>query len=502
MIAKGEAAIDQHLVSIRGVSKSYDGVKALKRVDFDLLRGEIHGLVGHNGAGKSTLINIISGITLPDSGDILLQGNLVHNNSPAFSRSLGLYVVYQAPFIQPHLTVAENLFINRWPKGFLCTVNWKEIERQAKAILSRFEVKLDSGRLAGELNLAQQKMLEVTLAISSDAKILIFDEPTASLTINEVNLLFDFFKSLRNHGVGIIYISHHLQEIFELCDRVTVVRNGERVATQRVSDLNLDALTELMMGGAVLRLDKKHTVWAGELLSVADLNTALLKSVSFRLKKGEILGLAGLNGSGRSELLRALCGLDPAQIGDMRIDGISQQIKNYKQSVAAGVAYLPENRSKEGLIPQRSIRENLSLSSLHDIRGFFGVIDSKQERKLALDAVDLLHIKLRSVDDPVTSLSGGNQQKVVLGKLLATHARILLLDEPTSGIDIGAKAQIFQSMDEYASSTGSILFVSPELHELLLICDRILILKEGRIVNEVQNPEIVSEESLFYMISE
>lgn len=493
--------MDQHLVSVRGASKSYDGVQALKRVDFDLLPGEIHGVVGHNGAGKSTLINIISGITSLDSGDIFLQGTLVHKNSPAYSRTMGLHVVYQTPFIQPHLTVAENLFVNRWPKGQLRTINWRELEREAQAILSRFEVDVDPKRLAGELNLAQQKMLEIIHAISSDAKILILDEPTASLTMNEVNLLFDFVRSLRNHGVGIIFISHHLQEIFELCDRVTVIRNGERIATRPVNELNLDALSELMMGGPVLNLDKKHVVQAGDLLYVEDLNTALLKHVSIRLRKGEILGLAGLNGSGRSELLRALCGLDPAHIGQMQIDGIPHQIRSYKEAIAAGLAYLPENRSKEGLIPQRPVRENLSLSSLRHIRGLFGVIRSRREREAVQETVDLLRIKLRSVDDPVTSLSGGNQQKVVLGKLLATRARILLLDEPTSGIDIGAKAQIFKSMDEYASGTGSIIFVSPELHELLMICDRILVLKAGQIVEEVQDPEAISEEGLFRLIS-
>ncbi len=490
------------LVAVRKASKNYHGVQALNQVDFDLAAGEIHGLVGHNGAGKSTLINAISGITALDSGQLELQGRTVKRNNPTFSRSCGLYVVYQSSFVQPHLTVAENLFINRWPKGRLRTIDWPEIQRQSRAILDRFGVDLDPNQLAGRLNLAQQKMLEIVQAISSDAKMLILDEPTAALTINEINTLFDFLRSLRGHGVGIIYVTHHLQEIFVLCERVTVIRNGDRVATCPTAELNLGALTELIMGGPVLDLEKRHRVHADSLLKVEDLSSELLQSVSFRLKRGEILGLAGLNGSGRSELLRALCGLDEAQVGRLHIDGVERKIKSYRDSIAAGMAYLPENRNREGLVPQRSIRENLSLSSLHHISGLFGVLQHGREAETVRQTVELLRIKLRDVDDPVTSLSGGNQQKVVLGKLLATRAKVLLLDEPTSGIDIGAKAQIFRTMDEYASAGGSIVFVSPELHELPLICDRILILQEGRIVHELEDVSGITEEQLFDLISE
>jgi len=492
----------QPLITLRKACKNYAGVQALKEVDFDLQVGEIHGLVGHNGAGKSTLIAAISGITSLDSGELAFQENIVRHNSPAISRRCGLYVVYQSSFLQPNLTVAENLFVNRWPKGRLGTIDWAAMQKQGQAILQRFGIELDPRRLVKDLNLAQQKMLEIVQAISSDARILILDEPTAALTLNEIKLLFEFLRSLRSHGVGIIYVTHHLQEIFTLCDRVTIMRNGERVDTRPISDLSMDTLTELMMGGPVFNQAKRHAVHSDLVLEVRNVRNARLQNISFQLRQGEILGLAGLNGSGRSELLRALCGLDPAEIGYMRIGNMERRIGSYSESITAGMAYLPENRNMEGIIPQRSIRENYSLSSLHRMSNRVGMLHTMREKQDVQQAVKLLRIKLRNVEDPITSLSGGNQQKVVLGKLLATKAKVLLLDEPTSGIDIGAKSQIFQTMDDYAEAGGSIVFVSPELHELLLICDRILILQDGQLVHELADVDGVTEERLFDLISE
>jgi ABC-type sugar transport system ATPase subunit len=489
------------LINIKNLSKNFIGVQALKNIDFDLYEGEIHGLVGHNGAGKSTLINIISGFISFDSGYLTINSNKIDRLSPILAKKFGIHVVYQAPYIQPNLTVAENLFISNWPRKYGLLVDWKKLKNNSKALLEKLNIPIDINRIVGELNLGQQKMIEIATAINSDSKILLLDEPTASLTINEIKLLFNFLKSLKSHGVGIVYISHHMKEIFEICDRVTVLRNGLKIVTEQANKLNLVDLTNYVMGGPVLKIEKEHKVYDEKILIVNNLNSKLLKNICFYLKKGEILGLAGLNGSGRTELLRAVCGLDFSKKKEIILNGKKIKINNYINSLSQGIAYLPENRYLEGIIPIRTIKENLTLSSLKYISTFLKIINKKLELKLVNKYIELLKIIYKNINNEITSLSGGNQQKVVFGKLLSTQTKILLLDEPTSGIDIGTKLQIFKIIEEYVNQGNSVIFVSAEINELLLICDRIVVLKDNIIKNEITNVEELDEDKLLELIA-
>ncbi len=489
------------IIDIKNLNKNFNGVQALKNVDFDLFKGEIHGLVGHNGAGKSTLINIIAGLINFDKGSYEINGKQIENFNPILAKKFGIQVVYQAPYIQPNLTVAENLFINNWPRKNRIAVDWKKIKIDAGNFLEKLNISIDINRIVSELSLGQQKMIEIAAAINSDSKILLLDEPTASLTINEIDLLFSFLKSLKEHGVGIVYISHHVKEIFAICDRVTVIRNGEKIITENVARLNLTSLTDYIMGGPVLKIEKKHEVHNENTLVIKNLNTKLLKNINIYLRRGEILGIAGLNGSGRTELLRAICGLDISKSKEVYLFGNKIKIRNYIDALSAEIAYLPENRYLEGIIPTRSIRENMTLSSLKYVTNFLKIINRKLELKIILKYVDLLKIKFKNLSDEITSLSGGNQQKVILGKLLSSNAKILLLDEPTSGIDIGTKLQIFQIISDFVSKGNSVIFVSAEINEILLICDRIIILKNNIIQNEIFNVGELDEDQLLKLIA-
>ena len=480
-------------MSVRGVSKEFPGVQALMGIDLDLRGGEVHAIVGENGAGKSTLMKILAGIYQPDAGSLLVDGQAVHISSPRHAMGLGIGMIHQELNLAPNLSVAENIFLGRAPMRF-GLVDWRRLDLQTRSLLDRLAIDLDGRAAVEDLSVARQQMVEIAKALSLNARVIIMDEPTSALTERETATLFQIIGRLKAEGVAVAYISHRLEEIFRVADRVTVLRDGRLVSSSRVADTTPAQLISLMVGRELTALFPKESVEVGApVLEIRRLSrTGVLHDVSFVLHQREILGLAGLVGAGRTELVRAIFGVDPIDGGEVLIDGKVVKIHGPREAIQLGLGFVTEDRKLHGLVLGMTVRENATLASLANI-GRFGFIDFARERAMAADYVRQLDIRTPTVEQEVNNLSGGNQQKVVVAKWLATRPRILILDEPTRGIDVGAKAEVHALMSRLAVAGVSILMISSELPEILGMSDRILVVRQGRISAEFSRQEASQE---------
>ena len=483
------------ILELEGICKTFPGVRALDQVRFDVNAGEVHALLGENGAGKSTLIKIVSGVYRPDSGTIHVDGQPVSFSNPREAQERGVSTIYQELSLYPELSVAENIFIGHAPRNSLRMVDWNAMYAGAREVLASLNIHdMDVRRKVGTMNVGNRQRVEIAKALSQKARILIMDEPTAALTEADVERLFGIVRLLRERGVGIVYITHRLNEVFELANRVTVLRDGQYVGTKLVSETREADLISMMVGRTIDQMFPKLEAEIGApVLEVRELSRRPNpRSVSMMVRAGEIVGLAGLVGSGRSELAQVIFGIAPAESGQILIEGKAVQIRNPGQAMNLGIAYVPEDRGTQGLIKQMRIRENVSLAVLrHLVHGIF--IDNAGEKTLAEESIQQLNIRAYSVNQVVNKLSGGNQQKVVLGKWLACKPQLLIMDEPTRGIDVGAKAEIHRMMSTLAQQGLAIIMISSELPEIMGMSDRILVMREGRLVAEFDRAEATQE---------
>jgi ABC-type sugar transport system ATPase subunit len=474
------AMAPQPLVRLTGISKSYPGVKALKGVDLDIMPGEIHCLIGENGAGKSTLMRIMAGAARPDGGVIEVGGKAYDKLDPANGIALGIGVIYQEIDLIPAMTVAENIFINNEPtrRG---VVDRRTLDAQARAVLANFDVDISPRSLVRDLGPAARQLVQIAKSLSHDHKVLVLDEPTASLTDNEVEHLLALLGRFKASGMGLVYISHRLEEVLQIGDRVTVLRDGERVLTREIAGMTKDDLIEAMVGRRLTATAKSASGVRGEeALSVDRLTRqGEFSDVSFSVRKGEVLGLAGLVGAGRSELLETIFGVRAADSGAISVLGQPIRITRPADAINAGLGLVPEERRTSGVVLNRSVADNVALAMLDRLGGLFG-LNRSSVREAAQTQVDNLRIRAPDLDTLVGTLSGGNQQKVVIGKWLAADVKILLLDEPTRGVDVNAKAEIYRLVDDLARSGAAVVMASSELPELLAVTDRILVLSGGR----------------------
>ena len=471
------------LLQANAITKAFAGVQALKRVSFDLRAGEVHALVGENGAGKSTLIKIVTGAVQPDSGTLLVSGRPVAHMTPAVARSLGIAAIYQQPALFPDLTVAENIALALETSGAWSTVDWPARRQRAAMLLERVGAAIAPDRMVATLSMPEQQIVEIAKAIGSDAKIVIMDEPTAALTEREVENLYRIVRLLREGGAGIIYISHRLDEVFALAGRITVLRDGETVATRAVADIGRQGLIGLMIGRELAAVFPKRPAPIGEVaIDVRGLGNraAGIHDVSFSVRRGEIFGLAGLVGSGRTQLAETIFGLTPADAGEIRVGGAARRIDSPAAAIRAGIAYVPEDRRQHGVVLDMSVAANASLASLPRVSRR-GLIDRAAELASAQRYADQFRIKTPSLDAEVGTLSGGNQQKVALARWLSTEPSVLILDEPTQGVDVGSKAEIHGLMQQLVERGLAIIMISSELPEILGMSDRVAVMHAGSI---------------------
>ncbi|MCS6834581.1 MAG: sugar ABC transporter ATP-binding protein [Anaerolineae bacterium] len=483
------------ILELHGISKSFPGVQALSGVDFSLELGEVHALLGENGAGKSTLIKIISGVYQADQGQMLIDGQPYAFHNPREAQRAGVATIFQELILYPELTVAENIFMGHAPRSRYGLIDWRAMRQRAQELLASLEIyDMDVDSKVGAMSVGKRQRVEIAKALSHNARILIMDEPTAALTEADVERLFNIVRLLKQRGVSIIYISHRLEEIFMLADRVTVLRDGQHVATKAVRDTHESDLIQMMVGREIDDLFPKLPSQLGAtVLRVRGVaRHPLPRGVSLEVRAGEIVGLAGLVGSGRTELAHVLFGITTAQEGEIWLDGQRVQIKNPSQAMRLGIAYVPEDRGNQGLIKQMKVRENTSLAILRSIARS-GFINHQAERDLADRFVRELSIRTPSIEQVVNKLSGGNQQKIVVSKWLASKPKLLIMDEPTRGVDVGAKSEIHRLISQLASEGMAILMISSELPEILGMSDRVLVMREGRIVAEFSRAEATQE---------
>lgn len=493
----GEAPV---LLRLDGVSKEFPGVKALSGVSFELRAGEVHAVCGENGAGKSTLMKIISGVYQPNSGSIIFKGEAVQFASTRESETAGIAIIHQELNLVPHLSVAENIYLAREPRwGFL--VDRKKLFEDAKRCLDRLGVDIDASVQVRTLSVAQRQMVEIAKALSLNATVLIMDEPTSSLTEQEARLLFKVIRDLKSQGTGIIYISHRLDELVEIVDRVTVLRDGHYISTDNFEDLTVDDIVARMVGRSLEDKFPEPTRSPGEtvVFSARGLRRrGGFAEISFDIYRGEILGFAGLMGAGRTEVARAIFGADPLDAGSITLDGQELTITDPRSGIDAGIAYLSEDRKAHGLAIKMPVDANLVMARMDGVSNRFGVIDRKKHRDASQHYVDLLNIKTPSLAQPVRLLSGGNQQKIIIGKWLFREPRVMFFDEPTRGIDVGAKFAIYQIMDELAARGIAVVLISSELPEVLGMSDRIAVFHGGRIAATLKTRETNQEEIMHY----
>jgi ABC-type sugar transport system ATPase subunit len=484
------------LLEAKGLGKRYPGTVALEDVRFDLRKGEVHCLVGENGAGKSTLIKILAGAVAHDEGEILIDGADVGHTDLKRRRDLGVSVIYQDLNLVPQLTVTENIFLGHEPRTPRGTIDTKLMTRRAQQLIDSLGVSFPVAARVGDLGISLQQLTATARALSLDGRILIMDEPSAVLSGKELDVLFSVIDRLKRNGMGIIYISHHLDEIFRVGDRVTVLRDGRHVGSKEVKDSSRDELIRMMVGRSLGEYGRRRTrrERGAEVLRVEGLTGGpLLKDVSFTLHAGEVLGIAGLVGSGRTELARAIVGLDAIESGSLIYLGRPTRITGPEKAVALGISLVPEDRKAEGLIPVLSVRDNAALSILEKMSRF-GFVRFRKLNTLIEDLRKTLAIKAPRIENLVSGLSGGNQQKVVLAKCLATGCKVLILDEPTRGIDVGAKAEIYRLIERLVSEGMAIIVISSEMPEILALSDRILVLSLGCLRAEFDGPSASQEE--------
>ncbi|MFJ8731364.1 sugar ABC transporter ATP-binding protein [Streptomyces bauhiniae] len=485
------------VLAVQGLSKSFGAVRALRNVSLELYAGQVHALAGENGAGKSTLIKTLAGVHRPDTGVVSLNGEPVVLHGPADARDAGVAVIHQEPTLFPDLSVAENIFMGRQPRRSLRRVDHRAMNAAAGALFARLAVDLDPERPARGLSIADQQLVETAKALSFDARVLIMDEPTAALTGSEVARLFGVVRALRDQGCAILFVSHRLEEIFDLCQYVTTLRDGEVVASEPAGDLTEDALVRRMVGRDLGELYPKEPAEPGEVaLSVRRLTReGVFTDVSFEVRGGEIVGLAGLVGAGRSEVARAVFGVDKWDAGTAEVCGRPLTNGSPSAAMAAGLVLVPEDRRAQGLVMDMSIERNIGLTGLRStVRA--GLMDRGAERSRALDWAVRLKVKYARIADAVGTLSGGNQQKVVLAKWLATGPRVLIVDEPTRGIDIGTKAEVHRLLSGLAADGVAVLMISSDLPEILGMADRVLVMHEGRLTAELPRADATEESVL------
>ncbi len=486
--------MSEPILRMSNISKSFAGVHALHGVQLELVPGEVHALRGENGAGKSTLVKIISGVHQPDEGEIFLRGEQVRMSDPRHATGLGISAIYQELSIFPDLDIAENIFVGRRPTLAGGVVDWGKMYRESASLLDSLGIHLDLKTKARSLSIAQQQMVEIARALSVHARILIMDEPTSALTLSEVADLFRIVRRLREDGTAILFISHRLEELFEIADRVTVLRDGAYVDTREMAGVTQEELIRMMVGRKVTELFPKRDVVPGEVvLRVKNLTRrGTFADISFELRKGEILGMAGLVGAGRTEVSQALFGVIPADDGVIEVEGRAVRITSPHQAMELGLAYVPEDRQHHGLVLPMDITDNITLPILNRFT-HRGWLAGKGANQAAYDAAARMEVKATTVWQKVRELSGGNQQKVVLAKWLSTAPRILILDEPTRGIDIGTKAAVHSLMCDLAAQGIAILMISSELPEVLGMSDRILVMHEGRMTGLFNRGEATQE---------
>ena len=475
------------ILTMKGIDKTFPGVHALDHVDLEIRKGEVLALMGENGAGKSTLMKVLTGIYKKDSGTITYEGSEVEYSNPREAQAAGIVIVHQELNMMGHLTVAQNIFIGREPRHGLM-IDDAKMNEDAKKLFAQLNISINPRETMSRLTVGKQQMCEIAKAISHQAKIIVFDEPSAALTDAEIEQLFKIIRDLREKQLGIVYISHRMDEIKKITDRVTVMRDGCNVGTLITNDCTKDDIINMMVGRVIYEAPKTEShvaPGAPVVLKVENLNAGhMVRNVSFELHKGEILGFSGLMGAGRTETARALFGADPKESGDIYINGKKVEINNPEQAVAEGLSYLSEDRKRFGIVLKKSIAENSTLTCLPRFCNH-QFIDKQKEKQVAQQYVDMLALKTPSVDQMVINLSGGNQQKVVIGKWLIGDSDILIFDEPTRGIDVGAKQEIYELMNKLANEGKSIIMISSEMTEILRMSDRIIVMCEGRITGEL-----------------
>ncbi len=497
------------LLQVRGLSKAFGAVQALDNVQLNLRAGEVLSLLGENGAGKSTLIKCMTGAYKMDTGDVLLEGRKISPKSPHEAEALGISTVYQEVNLLPNLSVAENIALGRFTTNFFGKVNWSYARKRAAVALSKLGLSIDLDEKLGALPVALQQMVALARALDVDAKVLILDEPTASLDEKEVESLFKILNQLRADGMGIIFISHFLGQVFELSDRMTILRNGQYVTTHDAKDLSRQDLLKDMLGKAFDEMQGRPSLLNTQAAAIKSKPVVMsleglgasesISDVSFELKQGEVLGLAGLLGSGRTETVRLVFGIDKADSGSISLNGKTHIQGNTGESINNGILLASEDRKTEGIFPNLSVRENM-LIALQNRRGMFNPISEQEGSELAKKYIDTLKIKTAGPEAKVSELSGGNQQKVLLARWLAAKPKVLLLDEPTRGIDIGARAEIEKLIEKLSSDGLSIILISSELDEEVRCCHRVLVLRDREIIGELDG-EAVSEESIINLVA-
>ena len=481
------------MLSVEGAAKNFGGVKALVNADLTLYTKEIHALLGENGAGKSTLLKTLAGVHRLDAGSITLNGKTFEQGSTRLAREQGIAVIYQEPNLFPDLTLAENVFAGRQPLSG-SGVDWKFMENQSRELFAQLGVPLNPLTRARGLSIADQQIVEIAKAISTKANVIVMDEPTAALSSKEVDRLFTVARNLRNQGCAVVFVSHRLDEVFALCDRITIMRDGSTVSTALTSELDEPKVIRAMVGRDVSELFPKVDARIGDvILSVEKLaRDGQFEDISFQVRAGEIVALAGLVGSGRSEVARAIFGIDAYNSGSVTLNGRKLKAASPLDAMEQGVALVPEDRRQQGLFMPTSIAKNAAITMLSRIRKGF-ILRAKDERAVADEWTKVLQTKFASIDDPVERLSGGNQQKVVLAKWLATEPKLLIVDEPTRGIDVGTKAEVHKLLSQKAQEGLAVLMISSELPEVLGMADRIFVMREGHIVREFSRNEATSE---------
>lgn len=483
--------MERYIVEMEHINKSFPGVKALDDVSFCLRAGEVMALLGENGAGKSTLMKILSGVYQKDSGTIHIFGKEVQDLNPKKAQELGVAIIHQELNLCGHLTVAENIFLGHetMKKGLLSD---KEMRLKAKKVLDELNMDISADAVVGDLAVSKQQMIEIAKALSINAKILIMDEPTSALTSKEIEDLFVIIRKLTSQGMGIVYISHRLEELQHIVDRITIIRDGKYITSMDFKDTSLQAIITNMVGREIKeKFPRVSCVRGRKILEVKHLNAGnMVKDINLELFEGEIVGIAGLMGAGRTETTRAIFGVDSKESGEIILDGETIHINNPMDAIRAGIVLAPEDRKKDGLCTKLSIRENVGLPNLDFLSNRFGVIKRKKEEKITMEAVENLKIKVASIENNADSLSGGNMQKVVVGKWLARKSRVVIFDEPTRGIDVGAKVEIYHLMNDLKKQGIGVMFVSSEMPEVIGISDRVIVMCDGRITGVFSTDEV------------
>ncbi|MDR2470933.1 MAG: sugar ABC transporter ATP-binding protein [Treponema sp.] len=486
------------ILELKHISKTFPGVRALNDVHFELKPGEIHALMGENGAGKSTFIKIITGVHRPDGGEFLIDGRPVDIETPLDAQALGIAAIYQHVTCFPDVSVAENIFMGHEQTTFpFKRVDWKTMYRRAQDLLEKLDATFDSRAVMGSLSVAQQQIVEIAKALSANARIIIMDEPTAPLSNRESEDLYRITEGLRTKGNSVIFISHRFEDMYRLADRVTVLRDGGYVNTWNVADVDDHKMVMAMVGREIKQFfPSRDTVPGEEIFRVEGLSrTGYFKDVNFNLRKGEILALTGLVGAGRTEVCEAVYGVAPYDLGTITLNGAALDHPSPAAALKAGIGFLPEDRLKQGLVLRWEIAKNITLSSLEQFLRY-GWVDRKKENETAQDLSDKLGVRARSVHDRVSTLSGGNQQKVIVAKLLTLEMKVIILDEPTKGVDVGAKAAIYAIMNDLAASGYGIIMVSSEMPEVLGMSDRVVVMRDGRVTATLETKGVTQEQIL------